>query len=72
MAQRYLITTPTPAAIEQSPRKVITVPSGSVIDVPSPLNGVRGLIEVIFKGETLLMFADDIKDRGKPVSEASV
>jgi hypothetical protein len=51
---------------------VITVPGGSVIDVPLPLNGIRGLIEVTFNGETVLMFAEDIKERGTPVSEASV
>lgn len=72
MAQRYLIKTPTSAAIKQGPRKVITVPSGSVIDVPLTLDGVRGLIEVTFSGETVLMFAEDIRNRGNPVSEASV
>ena len=72
MAQRYLIETPTPAAIAQSPRKIITVPSGSVVDVPLALNGVRGLIEATFNGESVLMFAKDIRRRGKPVSGASV
>ena len=72
MAQQYLITTPTSAVIEQSPRKIITVPRGSVIDVSLPLSGVRGLVEVTFNGETVLMFAEDIRDRGNPVSEASV
>jgi len=71
MAQRYLIETPTSAAIEQNPRKVITVPIGSVIDVARPLNGVRGLIEVTFNGETVLMFAEDIRVRGKAVSALS-
>jgi len=48
------------------------VPSGSVIDVPIALNGIQGLIEVTFHGETVLMFAEDIRDRGKPVFGASV
>lgn len=72
MAQRYLITTPTTAVNEQSPAKAFTVPSGSVIDVPLPLKGVRGLINVTFNGEGVLMFAEDIRDRGKLVSEPSV
>jgi len=67
-----LINTPTVAVIEQSPRRVITVPSGSVIEVPLSLNGIQGLIEVTFNGETVLMFAEDIRDRGKPVSTASM
>lgn len=70
--QRYLIGIPTTAVNEKSPTKVFVVPSGSVIDVPVPLKGVRGLIEVTFNGEAVLMFAEDIKDRGKPVSAASV
>lgn len=70
MARRYLIETPTPAVIKQSPRTVITVRGGSVIDVPLTLNGVRGLIEVTFDGETRLMLAENIRHRGKPVSEA--
>ncbi|SPF56191.1 hypothetical protein SBA4_80004 [Candidatus Sulfopaludibacter sp. SbA4] len=72
MAQWYLITTDTVAAVEKSPRNVIMVPSGSVIDVPIALNGIQGLIEVTFHGETVLMFAEDIRDRGKPVFGASV
>jgi hypothetical protein len=72
MAQRYVIATSTTAVNEQSPTKVFMVPSGSVIDVPVPLKGVRGLIEVTFKGEAVLMFAEDIRDRGKLVSGASV
>jgi hypothetical protein len=72
MAQRYLIGTPTSAAIiEEGARKIITVPGASVIDVPQPLKGLQGLIEVTFDGETVLMFAEDIRQRGKLVSTAS-
>jgi hypothetical protein len=72
MAQQYLITTPTSAvAIEGRERKVITVPNDSIVDVSRPLNGLEGLIEVTVDGQTVLMFAEDIRQRGKPVSRAS-
>jgi hypothetical protein len=52
-------------------RKVIVVPNESVVDVSLSLNGRQGLIEVRFNGETVLMFAEDIKQRGMPLAAAS-
>jgi hypothetical protein len=72
MAQRYLITTPTCAvSMEDGARKAITVPNDSVVSVSLPLEELQGLIEVTVNGETVLMFAEDIRQRGKPVSRAS-
>lgn len=69
MAQRYLIAIPTSAVtIEGRARKVILISKDSVVDVPLPLNGLQGLIEVTVNGGTVLMFAEDIRERGKPVS----
>jgi hypothetical protein len=72
MAQRYCITSATSAVVEQSPRKIITIPRGSVVVVPISLTGVQGLLEVTFNGETVLMFAEDLKARGTPVLDAPV
>ncbi len=57
--------------MEGGARKLILVPRASVVDVPEPLYGLQGLVEVTFNGETVLMFAQDIRQRGKPVSRTS-
>lgn len=68
MPQRYQLVTPTLVLTGQGhEQKPITLPSDSVIDVPRTLYGLEGLIEVQFNGETVLMFAEDIRQRGKPV-----
>jgi len=51
--------------------KVMVIPNNSVVDVATPLTGTQGLIEVKLNGETALMFAEDILQRGKRVSSAS-
>ena len=65
-AQRYVLTTPTSAVvIESAPRKVISVPNKSLVDVEAPVNGSQGLVEVKLNGATVLMFAEDILRPGK-------
>jgi hypothetical protein len=72
MAERYVLKTPTSViTMEDGTRKVMVVPSNSVVDVATPLTGIQGLIEVEVNGETVLMFAEDILQRGKRVSRAS-
>jgi len=72
MPQRYLITTPTSAvAITSGARQIIEVPNDSVVDVSVPLDGLQGLIEVTVNGEAALMFAEDIRQRGKAVFRRS-
>ncbi|MDD5544174.1 MAG: hypothetical protein PHX83_13465 [Acidobacteriia bacterium] len=78
-ARRYVMKNATSAIIiERVPlmgriaRKIITVPSESVIDVRSPLNDAEGLIEVNFEGETVLMFAEDLQGRGEPMPKPAV
>jgi hypothetical protein len=58
-------------AMEDGTRKVMVVPNNSVVDVATPLTGTQGLIEVKLNGENVLMFAEDILQRGKRVSSAS-
>ncbi|MGC4053368.1 MAG: hypothetical protein QM757_29045 [Paludibaculum sp.] len=72
MVNSYLINSPTLVVIVQgSERTPITIPSASIIDVPQELDGLHGLIEVQFNGESVLMFAEDIRQRGKRVSKAT-
>ena len=68
MAQQYLIAIPTSAVTNKGvAHKVILIPKGSVVHVPLALKELHGLIEVTVNGETLLMFAEDIRERGHPV-----
>jgi len=72
MAKRYLITTPTPAVTTgRKAREFIMLPNNSIVDVSLPLDGIRGLIEVTVDGETMLMFAEDLRLRGRLVFHAS-
>jgi hypothetical protein len=72
MAQRYLLNTPTSAVtFERGTKKIVALPDNSVVDLQQPLDGLQGLIEVTLNGETLLMFADDIRQRAKPLRGAS-
>jgi hypothetical protein len=71
MLKRYSITTPTCAVrMEGGVNTAITLPNDSVVSVPLPLDDLQGLIEVTVNGETVLMFAEDIRRRGQPVSGA--
>jgi hypothetical protein len=73
MAQRYVITTPTlGVSVHNGKRTAITIPEASVIEVGQSLDGFEGLMEVTFEGEAILMFAEDIRQRGKPAAGASV
>jgi hypothetical protein len=70
MPRRYVMSSPISAvAIQRSARTVITVPSASVIAVAQPVDALQGLIEVALNGETVLMFAEDIRQRGKLLTE---
>ena len=72
MVQRYRIENQVLAAVvERGAWKLIVVPSASVIDVPLALDRLEGLIEVTYKNKSVLMFAEDIRERGTPISEAS-
>jgi hypothetical protein len=72
MAQRYVINGPTAVmAVQQSAKTVITIPIASVIEAAEPVDGLQGLIEVTFMGETVLVFAEDIRLRAKLVAGTS-
>lgn len=48
----------------------ITIPRSSVVDVPQTIEGLSGLISVKFNGESILMFAEDIQQRGRWLCES--
>jgi hypothetical protein len=68
MAQRYVINAPVLVAVQRNDKTVITLPSASVIEASEPVDSMKGLIEVTFKGETVLMFAEDLRMRGRLVT----
>jgi hypothetical protein len=70
MHRRYAIESPTSAvAIQRTTRAVITVPRASIIQVAQAVDTLHGLIEATLNGETVLMFAEDIRQRGKLLPE---
>ena len=71
MAQRYVINAPVLVAVQRSGKTVITLPSASVIEASEPVDSLQGLIEVTFQGETVLMFAEDLRMRGKLVTSVA-
>jgi len=72
IAERYVLKTPTSAVtMDDGTRKVVVIPHNSVVDVATTLTGTEGLIEVELKGETVLMFAEDLLQRGERVSSTS-
>ena len=65
---RYRITNPTIAMILEDGRHVAhTVPSGAIISVPNgkPFDGEK-LMEVVWDGKTVMMFAQDLRSRSIP------
>ena len=73
MVSCYLLKTPTLAVATDAggARRFVRVPSNSVVEVTSPIDGLHGLIEVSANGGPVLMFAEDIKERGKRALRAS-
>ena len=53
-------------------RRVIKAPQMSVVEVPEPLDEQTGLIKVILNGDIALMFAEDIRARGKRCSDGEL
>ncbi len=61
---------PTSAVIsETGMKKIITVPRASIIEAPRMLSDLAGLIEVTFKGATVLMFVEDIRERTQLIAQ---
>ena len=72
MSQKYVIGTPTlVVTVRADAPTTLRLPCDSVIEAPESLTELRGLIKVRYNGETVLMFAEDIQERGMLVSTAS-
>ena len=66
MAQRYSLLSPTLARIpEDGSHGTMTIPQNAVVEVFSDVGDRKGLISVTFEGHLVLMFAEDIRERGK-------
>ena len=65
MAQRYSLQTPTIAQIpDDGSHGTMLIPKDSIVEVFSELGNRRGLIPVTLAGHLILMFAEDIRERG--------
>jgi hypothetical protein len=67
VGQSYLIKSPTLGilSIDDDGRRIpVTVPLNAIVKVQGgPLNGNR-LVDVLWEGKTIMMFAQDIRSRG--------
>lgn len=67
--ERYLIGTPTTAVRTRDGQKdAFLLPGGSVVETPTSIEGKSGLVEVSLDGESIVMFAEDIQQRGRVIS----
>ena len=66
--QRYVLERAAPAVIvRRGTRTVHIAPAASVVRVIRPLDKLNGLVEVTIDGQPALMFAQDIRLRGRRV-----
>jgi hypothetical protein len=49
----------------------ISIPAGSILRVPNNVANAVGLVEVEWDGETVQMFAVDLRDRGELIKAMS-
>ena len=66
MPGRYRLKTPTLALLEEEGRHVAhTVPSGAIVVLDrAPTDGEK-LVEVVWDGRRVMMFAQDLRSRGE-------
>jgi len=70
-AEMYRLTSPTIALFSEEGRQVARfIPLGGLIHVKHSLDG-NSLIEVVWEGQTVMMFAQDILARGERVTGAA-
>jgi hypothetical protein len=68
IGQRFRMKSPTLAIMTQDTAKIpIMIPKGAEVEViDGPLNGNR-LVDVRWDGKTVMVFTNDIRDRGERV-----
>jgi hypothetical protein len=64
MVQRYLLDSPT-IAFTSTDGSVMMIPKDSIVEVSLALPDRHGLIEVGFGDQVVMMFTEDIRQRGK-------
>ena len=70
-AETYRLTSPTIALFSEEGRQVARfIPLGGLIHVKDSLDG-NSLIEVVWEGQTVMMFAQDVLARGERVTGAA-
>jgi hypothetical protein len=68
MVQRYTLESLTIARIpDDGSCGTMLIPKDSIVEIDSELGQRRGLVSVTFKGHLVQMFAEDIRERGKPL-----
>ncbi len=69
---RYRLRVTTVAIHEGNPRPTaISIPAGTVLQVPDGLVNASGFVEVEWDGKTVQMFAIDLRERGELIQVAS-
>jgi hypothetical protein len=65
---RFRIGSPTIAVMTDGGRRIATIiPEGDIVEVTDSPTRVGGLIHVRWKGETVEMFVQDLRERGQQV-----
>jgi hypothetical protein len=68
--QRFTLQTPTMAVDADGGKgKAVTIPAAAVIKVISRLRGADHMIQVLWEGRVLQMFAIDVEERGTEIME---
>ena len=71
--QQYSLRTPTVAvSASEGTKKIVTLPTNAVVEVALAIDHEAGLVEVSVEGETLTMFAEDLRRHGRLMAQAAV
>jgi hypothetical protein len=69
---RYCITSPTIAVLKEKGRRVAgLVPKGSIIEITTETLDDNKLISVIWDGQDVMMFVQDLRTRTEPMKTSS-
>ena len=68
----YKLRAPTLGLIQEATHHVVvSIPAGSFLRVPDGIANAAGLVEVEWDGETVQIFAADLRDRGELIKAMS-
>jgi hypothetical protein len=73
IGKRFTLARPTIAIdIADDKRAAVTIPAEALIEVIAGTRSEDSMIDVLWKGRVLLMFAVDIEERGTGITEKAV